>query len=125
MANLILKIKLEVNEKTHCKLCISSTRWQGTVLAYIPAGSSDLSVPLAGEQRGQFCKQLGLSDYCNTIPSPEPGVQPSSWLLPRAAGGWVTLPVPGRQRGGTVAHPQRNLGDEQIESRPDEKHPCF
>lgn len=48
-------------------------------------------------------------------------MQPSSWVLPRAGGGWVTLPAPGRQQAGTVAHPERNLGDERIESRPDEK----
>lgn len=33
----------------------------------------------------------------------------------------MTLPEPGRQQGGTVAHPERNLGDEWIESRPDKK----
>lgn len=48
-------------------------------------------------------------------------MQPSGWVLPRAAGGWVTLPEPGRQRGGTVAHPEGNLGDERIERGPDKK----
>lgn len=48
-------------------------------------------------------------------------MQHSSWVLPRAGGGWVTLPGPGRQQGGTVVHPERNLGNERIESRPDEK----
>lgn len=43
---------------------------------------------------------LCFSDYCNIIPAFEPG--PS-----RAAEGWVTLPAPRSQRGGTAAWPER------------------